>query len=497
MSVFLCVTISDLNQLTREELMEKCLQLYEQKVLMERMIYGPMRERFVPENRPMRTLFDQEDVTPAAPEPVTEEISYERKKPQKNNHEGRQLLSECTHLPVEREELPLGFDVAGMKKIGESVQEKLAYKPGKLYIRQYVRSKYIDPKDNKIVIADPVPEPIAKCEADVSLIVFVLISKFVDHLPEYRIIEILKRSGVKIPASTINGWTHGVMKVLDPIGRHLLDRLRSTGYIQVDETRIRVQDGEKANSTHLGYMWYYHSPEQNIVLINYEQSRGREGPMNILRHYKGYIQTDGYEVYKSLAKGIAGIEHVGCMAHMRRYFERALDHYSQPASHVLEQIQSLYGLEERLRAAAATDEERFAARQEHARPVMEELHRKIEEYSLTATPKSTFGKAIAYSLNNWKAVSHYISNGRLEIDNNLIENKIRPLALGRKNFMFAGSHEAAARLALMYSIMGTCKANEVNPCGYLSWLLPKINEIKINDLARFTPMAYRKLFLNP
>lgn len=320
-----------------------------------------------------------------------------------------------------------------------------------------------------------------------------MVSKFTDHLPEHRIIEILKRCGLKIPASTINGWTHGTIKALTLLGKHLLDQAKSSGYLQVDETRIRVQDGERVNSTHLGYMWYYYSPEQKIVVINYEQNRGREGPTNILKQYSGYIQTDGYEVYKSIAKGNPAIIHVGCMVHLRRYFEQALNNDNQRASYILEQIQLLYDIEKSLRDGNVTNAERFAVRQTLAKPILENMHVKIQEYSLTAIPKTTFGKAVTYSLNNWPAISNYITNGRLEIDNNLVENKIRPIAVGRKNFLFAGSHDAAERIALIYSIMGTCKANEVNPTDYLEWLLPKINDAKITKLDSYTPMAYKKL----
>ena len=131
-----------------------------------------------------------------------------------------------------------------------------------------------------------------------------------------------------------------------------------------------------------------------------------------------------------------------------------------------------------------------------AKPILEHIHSKIEEYSLSAIPKTLWGKAITYSLNNWSAIEKYITNGRLEIDNNPVENKIRPIALGRKNFLFAGSHEAAERLAVIYSITGTCKANDVNPSDYLEWLLPKINDAKITKLDSYTPMAYKKLFAN-
>ena len=490
------MTISDIHKLSREELTESYLVLFDQYSQLQRMVYGQRRERFIAEPSSLPNLFDQNNVFQASPELLKEKINYERTKPQKSNHKGRQLLSQCTHLPVEREELPMQQDVSGMTKIGECIQEKLAFKPGKLFLKHYVRPKYVDPQQDKIVIADPVAEPIAKCEADISLINYILVSKFVDHLPEHRIAEILKRSGLKIPSSTMNGWTHGTIKTLVALGKHLMYQLKSSGYIQVDETRIRVQDGEKQNSTHLGYMWHYYSPEQKIVAINYEQSRGREGPANILKGYIGFIQTDGYEVYKSIVKGNPKIIHTGCLAHLRRYFEQALSDYKEKAGYILKQIQLLYDIEQSLREENATIANRFRVRKIMAQPILEHIHSTIQEYALTAIPKTLLGKAITYSLNNWTAIEKYITNGRLEIDNNLVENKIRPIALGRKNFLFAGSHEAAENLAVIYSIMGTCKANDVNPANYLNWLLPKINNAKLTELDLYTPMAYKKLFPN-
>jgi len=218
------VTISDLNQLTREELTEKCLLLFDQNTQLQRLVFGQRRERFISEPSPLPNLFDQNDLIQAISEPLKEKITYERNKLQKSNHKGRQLLAQCTHLPVEREELPMQQDISGMTWIGESIQEKLAFKPGKLYVKHYVRPKYVDPTDGKIIIADPVAEPIAKCEADISLINFILVSKFVYHLPEYRIIEMLKNAGLKIPSSTMNDWTHGTIKALVPLSKHLLNR---------------------------------------------------------------------------------------------------------------------------------------------------------------------------------------------------------------------------------------------------------------------------------
>ncbi|MBK9109233.1 MAG: hypothetical protein IPM92_12935 [Saprospiraceae bacterium] len=183
------MTISDINKLSREELTESYMVLFDQYSQLQRLVFGQRRERFISESSPLANLFDQNNLISKVPEQQKETIAYERNKPQKSNHKGRQLLAQCTHLPVEQQILPMQQDVSSMTCIGQIVQEKLAFKPAKLYVKHYVRNKYVDPTDGKIIIADPVAEPISKCEADVSLLNFILVSKFAYHLPEYRIIE--------------------------------------------------------------------------------------------------------------------------------------------------------------------------------------------------------------------------------------------------------------------------------------------------------------------
>jgi transposase len=480
-----------------KQLTEQLLNIQDQLVKMQRLVFGQSRERFISSgSSDQLNLFSQQSGSEAsevvsAPQERTEQISYERRKAVKSNHQGRQLLSQCTHLPVEEQILEPVEDIVNLTKIGEQVSEKLAFKPGRLYIKKYVRPKYLDKQTEKIIIADPISEPLPRCEADVSLLAHLLVSKFVDHLPEYRQIEIFKRENVNIPSSTLNDWIHGSAKLLGALTNIMQSELLSSGYVQADETTIKVLDGSKKGQTHLGYIWTYYGPEKKIVVFDYHKGRGREGPQEMLGNYQGYLQTDGYEVYDTIVKDNASIVHVGCMAHARRYFEQALKNDKERAEYVLERIQFLYLIEEALRGAKMNADQRVEKRRASI-DVLKEIKEFLDKAIYEVGPKSLIGKAVRYMSARMDKLMVYTTNGRVEIDNNLIENKIRPIALGRKNYLFAGSHDAAKRIAIIYTILGTCKANSINPYEYLVWVLNKIADTKASMLYTLTPQSYKQ-----
>jgi hypothetical protein len=225
--------------------------------------------------------------------------------------------------------------------------------------------------------------------------------------------------------------------------------------LQADETPIPVIDKQKQGQTHRGYHWVYYSPEKKLVLFDYQQGRGREGPLKLLKGDKGYLQTDGCAVYEQFEVR-QDIILVGCMAHAKRKFEQALDNDKARAQKVLLWMQNLYALEREARQASLSADERYDLRQEKARPLLDELGEYIVRDYEKVLPKSTIGKAFHYLAARYNKIYEYLHNGRLEIDNNLIENSIRPVALGRKNYLFAGSHVGAQRAAMVYSLLGSC-----------------------------------------
>jgi transposase len=454
---------------------------------LKRMLYGAKRERFV-SNTPVAQLplpFDIEEITPAAPPAQVEHISYTRKKTKnKPKHSGR--LDFPAHLPVEEIIIQPEESVEGLKFIGNEITKELDYTPARLFVRHYIRPKYAKPDGEGVVTGKLPVRPIEKSSAGPGLLAIIPVEKYVDHLPLYRQIERYKREGINISDSTIGSWTAQIADLIKPLYQTLVNQIIAQGYLQVDETPIKVLDRNKKGKTHQGYYWVYNAPMQNAVFFDYSRGRGREGPMKLLENFKGYLQTDGYSVYDWFAKK-PDIIHVGCMTHTRRYFEKALSYDAEKAGQIMTHMQQLYAIEREAKEAGLTPGQRKELRLDKALPTMNEIGRLIAQYKKTALPKSPMGTAMAYTIQRWDNLLAYLYDGCLEIDNNLVENAIRPNALGRKNYLFAGSHDAAQRAAIFYSLFGTCKKNNVNPYLWLKKVLEVIPEYPANKLTDLLP----------
>ncbi len=455
----------------------------------KRLMYGAKRERFIPSEDENQTSlpFDVEPET--EPEKQQEVITYVREKKKRVNHPGRLPLPD--HLPVEEIVIEPEEDTSGMKCIGKEVTDQLELVPAKLFIKRYIRPKYIKPQDEeslnyKGVIAELPVFPIEKGIAGPGLLAQIMIDKFVDHLPIYRQIERFKREDIKISSSTINGWQEAVCNLLEPLYDTLKHRVLAQGYLQVDETPIQVQDKNKKGKTHRGYHWVYHSPLEKTVLFDYRDGRSREGPSKLLKNFSGYLQTDGYKVYDTFGDR-KNITLLNCMAHARRGFEKALDYDKPRAEYAMGMFQKLYDIERKAKHENMDAAQRHALRLDEALPVLNELGKWIVETYKTALPKSAMGKATGYCIPRWDKLINYLHDGSLEIDNNLAENAIRPIALGRKNYLFAGSSRGAERAAMFYSFFGTCKKNDVNPFDWLKKVLEVIPEHKVNKLDELLP----------
>ncbi len=246
----------------------------------------------------------------------------------------------------------------------------------------------------------------------------------------------------------------------------------------------------KKGETHRGYHWVYHGVEAKLVLFDYQQGRGRDGPLILLKNYQGYLQTDGYAVYEQF-ESREDIVLVGCMAHARRYFEHALDNDKSRAEKVLLWIQQLYTVERQAREEHLSVKDRYALRQTKALPVMDALENWLLTERLEVLPKSAIGKAIFYLIPRFNKIAMYLEDGRLEIDNNLVENAIRPVALGRKNYLFAGSHAGAKRAAIVYSLLGSCKLHNINPHEYLLDILQRLPLQPVNRLQELLPPFWK------
>jgi len=460
---------------------------------LRKQVFGHKSERYIPvENPAQLNLFgaqDQTDTPEEADVAEKETITYEREK-KKSNQKGRQLLANCDHLPVEEIIIEPEHE-AGDICIGEEITDKLAKKPAKLYIKRIIRRKYKKAGTDVIVIAPVIEEPIDRCEADISLLSDIVVSKYVDHIPEYRQQQIYKREGVMIPPSTMNGWVHQLCQYMKHMSDYIKQKILESGYIQQDESTIRVMDGKK-QGTHTGYMWVMGSPELKYVCFEYRKGRGQQTAVDNFKDYKGQLQTDGYAVYENIDKLYGDIAHFQCWAHGRRKFIESKGNDKARSEYVLEQIQQLYAIEQQCREDKSTHEERRIARQA-AKPILDNLKEWLNKESVKVTPKSPIGKAISYLLARWEKFTKYTDYGKVEIDNNIIENAIRPLALGRKNYLFAGNHEAATNISYYYTVFGTCKAQGVDPYAYMVWFLSKVAGTKTTRIGGLAPDAFLKL----
>ena len=470
----------------KQTLETKVAQLQYQYEQLKRMIFGSKSERFITEEDSNQLKFDFGEIIEEKPveEQQTEEVTYNRKK--KTNGKQAVRVPLPSHLPREKHILEPADKKEGDQKIGESVTEILEYQEAKLYVKSYYRPRYATPGKDGVKIAELPSLPIPRGNAGPGLLTYLAISKFIDHLPFHRQRQILKRYGLDIAESTINDWFSAICRLLEPLYDKLHYLMLDTDYLMADETPISVLTAAKPGSTHRGYHWVYYSPLRKLVYFDYRKGRGRDGPEEILKNYKGALQTDGYIAYDSFGKKDNMIL-LACMAHARRKFEHELENDPERAGYVLKKMQALYKIERTAREQQMSFAERKALRQKESAPILNELHNYLKTQLREVLPKSNMGKAIAYTLNLWTRLERYIEDGRYEIDNNLVENSIRPVALGRKNYLFAGSHEGARRAAMIYSFVGSCKMNNIDPSLWLKDVLSRISDHKANKLDELLP----------
>lgn len=466
------------------------LQLKEQLAQLKKMIFGSKQERFIPADlsSPQLALNIQADASATTRIVDTKMISYERvtvaveKKPLQ--HPGRAKLPEN----LRREEItiePLA-DIRGCKKMGEEITEVLEYEPGELFVKKYIRPKYAKPLGEGVIIAELPSRPLEKAMAGAGLLAQIVIDKYVDHLPLYRQMQRFERSGVKLPYSTLTDWVSSTCKLIEPLFEALKKEVLASNYLHVDETPIRVLDKDKKGETHRGYYWVYQNSISKTVFFDYQEGRGREGPVKILEHFKGYMQTDGYAAYEIFDKR-PHITLMHCMAHARRMFNDALENDEARATFAMEQLQKLYAIERDVTDQDLSFDQIKEVRNQKAVPLLHELGDWMKKQYIEVTPKSAIGKALAYSIERWERLSMYTSNGMLKIDNNPVENSIRPVALGRKNYLFAGSHEAAKRSGMLYSLLGTCKMHGIEPVAWLRNVLEIIADHPVNKISELLP----------
>lgn len=470
------------------------IQRLEQELAqLKRMVFGAKSERFISAVHPSQLSLEIETAN-QPPAPAVETITieqHERQKNTKRNPPVRQPFPADLHREVITI-YPEGYNEQSPEKpIGKEVTEVLEEIPGKFFVKRYERLKYAKPEGSGIAIGELPTRPIEKGLFGELLLTRIIIDKYCDHLPLHRQWQRFKRAGIDIAYSTLGDVPKQIADLLELLYEELKTQTLHSDYLQADETPHPVLDSKVKKKTHRGFLWVYRSIKQKLVLFDYRISRSREVPQELLKEFSGFLQTDGYSVYDEFALR-ENITLVGCMALARRYFEKALENDRTRAQFFIEKLQPVYALEREIKTDKISEEKIISLRKEKALPVLKELEQWLKDNVTQVTPQSPIGKAIAYALPRWKKLMVYIDYPFLEIDNNLVENAIRPTVLGRKNYLFSGSHDGAQRSAMMYSFIGSCKMNDVNPADWLADILPKIPTTKKSDLHTLLPNSWKK-----
>ena len=497
---------------TIKEQADKIKQLTDQLAWYRRKFWKSSSEKYIPEDPNQRKIdFDGLDVLPEEQEVMEkaarEIISYERKKPDNKKTPVRVPLPDHLRREIEIIE-PEGIDENWIC-IGQEKTEVLEHKPGVVYVRQIIRPKYVLKKElqaeqeqsedeqaeNVSIKIENLPLlPLPRSNAGASLLAELLLDKYMHHLPFHRQIAMFRQAGVSLSASTVNGWFNASSDLLRALYYRLRELVLASDYIQVDESTIPVIDNKKKRAVK-AYLWVVRSVMDKLVFFHYDKgSRAQTVVVELLHNFKGAVQTDGYDAY-SVYEHKKDVLLLGCWAHARRKFTEALKEDKSGAEYALDQIAMLYKVEAMASDQDMDYEQRAELRKKLAYPIQTAFEKWIVNYYPKAIPNGRMHKALKYTYNLFQRLTRYHLDGRYQPDNNLVENAIRPLALGRKNFMFCGNHDAAENAAIMYSLLGSCKAMEVNPREWLTDVLNRIPEYNRNydlDLADLLPHNWRE-----
>jgi transposase len=382
---------------------------------------------------------------------------------------------------------------AEKKIIGYDTSEQLDIRPAQYFVRVTKREKRACGRCEELGVSAAALPPeriVEKGKASDAMIVDVVLRKYCDHLPLYRQSVILEReAGLELSRMTLCGWVMEAGGLLAAVSRAMRANLLGGGYIQADETPVGVQSEASIGRNHPAYMWQFSRPG-GPVIFDFQMGRSREGPLKFLGKFAGVLQSDGYAAYDKI--GGPGIIYAGCMAHLRRGFVEALKLApgNTAAEMIVAGIAALYAIEQQAREAALSVDDRERLRRMESVPLLADLKRQIVALRQEVLPKSVLGKACDYALGQWKRVEVYARHGEVEIDNNWCENAMRPVAVGRKNWLHIGSEEAGPRVAAITSVIETCRRLKINVRDYMLDVLPKIATWPAKHIAELTPMAW-------
>jgi transposase len=471
----LAATAEDYDLLKQEH-----AELLETLALLRRYLFGPRRERCTDDPNQGR-LFDLPAEPEPEPGPLTpapdNDLPAPRPRPARTPRRAR--FEHLPHIRIEHDltEAEKTCSCCGAPKvrIGEDESCELEFIPARLEVRVHILPKYACSRCRDGVASPSAPpKPTPGGMAGPGLAAFVVVSKFADHLPLYRLEDILTRHGVYLSRSTLCDWVRDAALVLEPLAALQRDLVLQSPVIWTDDTPVTVLGGDEPGST-TGRFWAYIGDDGHpYTVYDFTMSRSRDGPAAFLRDYRGFLQADAYGGYDGIfLASDGGIEEVACWAHARRKFYDARSNAPREANEILEWIRQLYDIEDR--ALGRSAEERLALRQRESVPILDRIEAKLDELTGRALPKSALGKAVTYARNQWAALRRYASDGRLTIDNNVSERTLRLQAIGRNNWQFLGSAGAGPRAAVLFTILAGAKRHHLEPWAYLRDVLLRLS----------------------
>jgi transposase len=478
--------------------------LRQQIALFQRRLYGPRSEKYHPDQLFLDSILkDSQGTEPTEPEPTVPVKATVRRKARPHGRvaipDHIKRVDEVLDLPDERKMDPETGQA--LVKIRDEVSEKLAWKPGEWFVRRFIRPVYVDPdrlSDKAGIYVQPMPDsPVEKCKADNSVLALVAVKKYVDHLPLYRQREIFLREGIDVAPSTLNAWAIEPILACEPLYEAFKTDVLSRPIIFTDDTPVdMLQEG--LGRTKEARIWVYVGgcgPPHRF--FDFTEDRRKDQPGQILAKYAGFVHADAYSGYDHLFENFDRIVEVGCWAHARRKWDEALNSARKPCTEMLLRIRELYKVEARIKGEKP--QSRLAVRQAESVPMLDKFYERLTEISAERVilPSSLLAKAIGYAINQREALYRFTTDGRLEIDNNFAENAIRPLALGRKNFLFVGSPRGGKACAIALTLLQSAKAAGLNPYEYLLDIYNRLMSHPVNRLHELLPSEWKRLRSQP
>jgi len=453
-------------------------------------LFGSSSEKISPDQ--LALMFGEDSVVPESPEAEAEEEEVATPRKKRNLKPRSERLPD--NLPIEEvviEPEEVLAEPEAFKRIGEEVVEELDVVPTRFFKRRIIRPKYvrIDNRELPPVIAPALKRIIDNSYASVGLLVSIVLAKYCDHLPLYRQAQIFKtRFGIPISRQTMGDWMYRLAQMLAMIYEAIRDEIRTESYLQIDETPVHYQNPGNGKCSQ-GYLWPYHAPGK-AVFFEWHTSRASTCLDKTLKDFKGIVQSDGYSAYGAFKKRHphAEIKYAACWAHARRKFHEAQNE-SPFAARMLQEIQELYIIEAELRDDPTKD--RRAVRQKESLPILHRIGLQLQAEQAKHRPKSQTGKAINYTLRLWSKLLIYTEHAEVEIDNNLVENAIRPTAIGKKNWLFFGSADAGKTSAIFYTLIETCRKLGINSNEYLRDVASQLPQMTNQTAKHFTPAAWK------